>query len=247
MCAPSLVDLHFTWCKDSSRGTKSRWCDFQQAAWLGMSPRPHSSLESRHRAASGFGQKCSLSWCCPACCEASFPGSVSQGRGPERTSPSVELDYETGQEWGREFCIQHLRSWGPDLHEVSLPRLPTLCPSPPALLCLHMLICARCVPGAPLAGVLIMPNFFAPTTAQPWQRPYVPLSFGSFKGSPLRLGCRVCGKAGCGSNGQPREVGWGQGGSARPALSSAQASHCTVRARPLKRESSSVGCSRSEV
>lgn len=133
VCAPSLVDLHFTWCKDSSRGTKSRWCDFQQAAWLGMSPRPHSSLESRHRAASGFGQKCSLSWCCPACCEASFPGSVSQGRGPERTSPSVELDYETGQEWGREFCIQHLRSWGPDLHEVSLPRLPTLCPSPPAL------------------------------------------------------------------------------------------------------------------
>lgn len=30
------------------------------------------------------------------------------------------------------------------------------------------------------------------------------------------------------------------------ALGSAQGSHCTVRARPLKRESSSAGCSRSE-
>lgn len=42
------------------------------------------------------------------------------------------------------------------------------------------------------------------------------------------------------------DVRWGRGQEGRPALFSAQGSQCTVRARPLNRESSSGGCSRSE-
>lgn len=68
---------------------------------------------------------------------------------------------------------------------------------------------------------------------------------GSLQGTHQRLGC-VYSMVGLGVIVEVVSSGWGQGGSPRPAPFSAQDSHCTVRARPLKRESSSAGCSWSE-
>lgn len=69
-----------------------------------------------------------------------------------------------------------------------------------------------------------------------------PPSSGCLQGTHQRLGC-VCSMVGSGVIAEDVRSGRGQGGSPRPAPFSAQDSHCTVRARPLKRESSSVGCS----
>lgn len=115
--------------------------------------------------------------------------------------------------------------------------------SRPADLCTHTRICTGCVPVTPGAGVLVVSWRFNGSSAVAGAQ--CPPSSGSLKGTHLRLGC-ACSMAGLGVTPQDVSLGWGQGGRPRPALCSVQASHCMVRARPLKRESSSEGCSRSE-